>query len=84
MPLSIDLGRNGERQYGLSTRGRIITRLRRKGPPSAVLVVFMFDILSEITSSRTLSALIPVAAMFIELNNPIISLYLRGGMRRDL
>jgi hypothetical protein len=72
MPESIDWGRKGERQEGPSVRGRIITRLLLKGPPSAVRVVDALAILSAITSLRSLWALIPVAAMFIELKIPII------------
>jgi hypothetical protein len=68
----MDWGRNGERQYGLSTRGLIMTRLRLKGPPSAVRVVFTFAILSAITSSLTRSALRPDAAMLIELKIPML------------
>jgi hypothetical protein len=49
----------------------MITRLLLKGPPSAVLVVFTFAMLSAITSILTLSALKPVAAMLIELKMPI-------------
>jgi hypothetical protein len=69
----MDSGRNGERQYGLSTLGRKITRLRLKGPPSAVRVVLALAMLSEITSSRALLALKPVAAILIELNIPILN-----------
>jgi hypothetical protein len=48
-----------------------MTRLRLKGPPSGVLVVEALAILSEMTSVRRRSAVIPEAAMLIVVKSPI-------------
>jgi hypothetical protein len=69
--LSIPCGKKGERQYGVSTLGRNITRLRLKAPPSVVRVVDALAILSAITSVLVLCADIPDDAMLIAVKSPI-------------
>jgi len=48
-----------------------MTRLRLKAPPSGVLVVLAFAMLSEMTSVRSRSAVMPEAAILMELKSPM-------------